>query len=250
MMDKSETRRGKPCWYLVPDVQYDAVNDTLILESFLFYLLNKYLADHSNYIELVQLYQSVSLQTQLGQMLDLLSQPQMKKDPQLLNNFTLANYKRIVCYKTAIYSFYLPIAGALILCNKNSPRTLSIARQISIELGEKFQIEDDYLDCYQKPEILGKIGTDIWDHKCSWLVVQALERVSADQRSILNSCYGRREREQEVKDLYKALNLTAVYEQQETSSYDTIIQLINANESILPKNLFLPILNRIHKRQK
>jgi farnesyl diphosphate synthase len=54
-----------------------------------------------------------------------------------------------------------------------------------IPLGKFFQVQDDFLDCYGDPATIGKIGTDIQDNKCSWLVVQALQRVNAEQRVIL-----------------------------------------------------------------
>ena len=41
-----------------------------------------------------------------------------------------------------------------------------------MKLGEYFQIQDHYWDCYGNSGIMGKIGRDIEDGKCLRLVVQ------------------------------------------------------------------------------
>jgi len=251
MMDGSLTRRGQPCWYLVPTVQHDAVNDTLILESFIYFLLKEYFGDSpALYVQLLQLYHTVSLETQVGQMLDLLSQPQGRKGPDVLAGFNEDLYKKIVKYKTACYTFYLPLASGMVLCGYNEEKDLEKARAICMELGEKFQIEDDYLDCYQDPEILGKIGTDIQDHKCSWLCVQALKRMNKTQRERFEANYGINEPEKiaNIKALYRELNLTDVYNAQEDESFRRIEAMIAATD--LPSDLFTPILKKIHNRQR
>ncbi|GCC42476.1 hypothetical protein chiPu_0026859, partial [Chiloscyllium punctatum] len=94
-------------------------------------------------------------------------------------------YKAIVKYKTAYYSFYLPVAAAMYMAGIDGDEQHTCAKSILLEMGEFFQIQDDYLDCYGDPGVTGKIGTDIEDNKCSWLVVQALQRVSPEQRHIL-----------------------------------------------------------------
>ena len=41
------------------------------------------------------------------------------------------------------------------------------------------------IDCFGDPKVTGKVGTDITNKKCTWLIVQALPRANSKQRAIL-----------------------------------------------------------------
>ncbi|GAB5355169.1 hypothetical protein AAMO2058_000183000 [Amorphochlora amoebiformis] len=252
VMDSSVTRRGKPCWYKVEGVGLDAVNDALILESFLFWLIEKYF-DGKQYVALMKLFHDVSLKTQMGQMLDTMSE-KAKGKKGIFETFNMKYYTRIIKYKTAFYSFYLPAASALIACGLTAPATLKACEEICVAMGIKFQIQDDYLDCYGKPEVIGKVGTDIFDHKCTWLLVMALQLMSKEQRQVLEANYGmgiaEKSAEKKVKEIYRSLNLTEVYEKQEKDSYSQCESLISKHKETLPSETFIRLLKKIHKRIK
>jgi farnesyl diphosphate synthase len=71
-------------------------------------------------------------------------------------------------------------------------------------------------------QVIGKIGTDIEDSKCSWLVVNALERASEEQRAVIKEHYGRHEKEHvaKIKEVYVQLELEALFKKYESDSYD------------------------------
>lgn len=118
---------------------------------------------------------------------------------------------RIVTYKTAFYTFYLPAAAALHLCGRTDEAGFKVAKDICVKLGQFFQIQDDYLDCYGDPKVIGKVGTDIEDNKCSWLIVQALEKATAEQRALIEANYGKKDHAhvEKIKQLYRDLGLEA-----------------------------------------
>lgn len=66
IIDGGRTRRGRTCWYLMPDVGMTAVNDACILESAMCVLLKKHFGGHKHYLRLIKLFFEVRLQTELG----------------------------------------------------------------------------------------------------------------------------------------------------------------------------------------
>jgi hypothetical protein len=127
------------------------------------------------------------------------------------------------------------------------------ALSILIPMGEYFQIQDDYLDCFGGAEKIGKIGTDILDNKCSWCINTALKKADARQRKILDvstfptctpavinsglTCsfltqenYGRKDPQCEarVKEVFNEIGLEALYFEYEQQAYEKLCGIIDS----------------------
>ena len=248
IMDKSITRRGQPCWYLQPHVGMVAINDGILLENFIFYVLKKHFSSLPCYVNLMELFHEVTLQTAHGQLLDTTTAPIGTVD---LSRYTMEAYDRIVLYKTAYYTFYLPIACGMRLSGIENPESYKLAENLCLQMGRYFQIQDDVLDCFGDPEIIGKIGTDIEDNKCSWLVVTALMKATSEQKSILEKHYGKSGGEDvgTVKKVYMELDLDGVFREYEAQSHTSLVSCIE-EQTLIPKEVFLPLLTKIYKRTK
>ncbi|KAJ3057169.1 Farnesyl pyrophosphate synthetase [Rhizophlyctis rosea] len=249
IMDSSITRRGNPCWYRQEGIGMKAINDAFICEMAIYRLIKKHFRTEPYYLDILELFHEVTFQTELGQLMDLITAPEDEVD---LAKFSIKKHAYIVEYKTAYYSFYLPVALAMRMGGVTSEKAYKQALDVLLPLGEYFQVQDDYLDCYGAPEVIGKIGTDIQDNKCGWLIVQAIDRASPAQRKILDECYGQKDsaKEAAVKKVYVELDLENVYRKYEEESHGRISALIEkVDESLLPREMFVTFMNRIYKRK-
>ncbi|KAL0145784.1 farnesyl pyrophosphate synthase [Mucor lusitanicus] len=211
IMDASITRRGQPCWYK---------SEGVVLQ------------EDDYYIELVELFHEVTFQTELGQLCDLITAPEDDVD---LSKFSIK--------KPPTTTFYLPVALAMHMVGIKNEEAFKQSHDILIPLGEYFQVQDDYLDCYGAPEVIGKIGTDIMDNKCSWLINQALALANPEQRKILDENYGQKNAESEAKSVYKA------YEEKSFNDLNALIEKLDESVGV-KKMIFTEFMDKIYKRTK
>ena len=251
IMDSSHTRRGAPCWYRLPNVGMIAINDAFMLESSIYILLKKYFRQHESYVDLLELFHEITMKTEVGQLCDLLTAPEDSVD---LSRFSYQKSRFIMVYKTAYYSFYLPVALALHYLRLATPDNLKQSHDILVQTGVYFQVQDDYLDVYGSPEQIGKIGTDIQDNKCGWAINEALPLCDARQRKVLEENYGQKDKDKEsrVKGVFEELQLQKrylEYEEDEVSKIREKIASVDESQG-LKKQVFESFLNKIYKRSK
>ena len=238
IMDSSVTRRGKPCWYRHPGVTTQcAINDGLIVLAWCSQLAFRFFAGKPFLLDVVKLLHKTDFQTTIGQLYDVTSMFDSKKlDPNVsqptttdYHEFTLEHYKRIVKFKTSFYTYFAPLAfGALITRHLPGVRPVDLAtvEKVALVMGEYFQVQDDVLDCFADPAVLGKIGTDIQDTKCSWLAVTFLTVADQAQIARFKANYGKHDETNvaAIKELYAATKLLDRFAEYESATVTAVEQ--------------------------
>lgn len=250
MMDGSLTRRGNPCWYRLDNVGLLATNDFLMVEMYVYKVLKRHFGQEEYFPWLQDLFLETTFQTECGQLLDSICANCT------LEELTTSRWELLVKYKTAFYSFYLPVALSMIVCGITDRKAYDTAREALLLMGVYFQAQDDYLDAYACPEELGKVGTDIQDKKCSWLFAHAYHEHSTEEaRALLDEHYGKckvgSDEEQMIKDLYTKLGLPELFTQYEQDTEKQVESFRSKVDAVgLPWSIFERFFNLIHKRRK
>ncbi|AJR03109.1 polyprenyl synthetase family protein [Siansivirga zeaxanthinifaciens] len=127
--------------------------------------------EQTTFQALAKLFSKTALEVCEGQQYDV--------DFETRNNVTIAEYLKMIEYKTAVLVGAAMQMGAIVANASQQDQQAIYA--FGRDLGIAFQLQDDYLDAFGDPKTFGKqVGGDIIENKKSYLYLKALEFSSED----------------------------------------------------------------------
>lgn len=173
IMDRSERRRGSPTVH----VKYNenvAILSGDVMSILASRLMNQAPAVVLNVVH--EVFTHTAMQVCEGQQMDM--------NFEELSSVSEEEYLTMIKLKTAVLIAASLKIGAIL--GGSSQRDSEDLYKFGKNLGIAFQLQDDLLDTYGDPGVMGKNrGTDIVDNKKTFLVIQALEAASAAQKEEL-----------------------------------------------------------------
>ncbi len=142
--------------------------------------------------KLITLFSKTALEVCEGQQLDV--------DFETRNDVTIAEYLKMITFKTSVLVAAAMKMGAII-AKVNDVEAKSIYN-FGLNLGIAFQLQDDYLDTFGDAEIFGKqIGGDIAENKKTFLYLEALEVCSTADKEKLLDLYKSTDNEYKIREV-------------------------------------------------
>jgi geranylgeranyl diphosphate synthase, type II len=177
IMDHANTRRGQSTVHKKYDVNAAILSgDAMLIKAY--ELITNY--PDSQGIALVRVFNKMAIELCEGQRLDM--------DFETKSDVTIAEYLRMVEYKTAVLLAYALQQGA-ILANAPSSDGYHLF-EFGKNLGISFQIQDDILDTFGEGAKVGKkIGGDIIQNKKTYLYLKTLEIGGGSELNVLSKFY-------------------------------------------------------------
>ena len=223
IMDRSERRRGKPTVH----VKYN--ENVAILSGDVMSILASRLMNQAPGVVLSvvhEVFTHTAMQVCEGQQMDM--------NFEELLSVSEKEYLTMIELKTAVLIAASLKIGAIL--GGSSQRDADDLYEFGRNLGIAFQLQDDLLDTYGDPLVMGKNrGTDIVDNKKTFLVIQALEAASASQKEELIGWlkeidFDPKEKIGAVTTIFDALNVKEVTEKRFRDYYQqALTNLENLN---------------------
>jgi geranylgeranyl diphosphate synthase type II len=213
IMDRSELRRGQPTVH----IKYN--ENVALLSGDVMSILASRLMNQSPGVVLHtvhDIFTRTAMQVCEGQQMDMNFEERLE--------VTEEEYLKMIELKTAVLIAASLKIGAIL--GGASSKDADDLYAFGLNLGIAFQLQDDLLDTFGDPELMGKkVGTDILDNKKTFLVIEAFERAGSGQREALTDWFTRKDFEpaekiKEVKAIFNDLDIEASTEERIKSYYN------------------------------
>jgi geranylgeranyl diphosphate synthase, type II len=240
--DNSPLRRGKPTVHVKWNLNVALLSgDALLIKAY--QELNKTPAKYLPSI--FTLFNYAALKVCEGQQFDM--------NYETNNKVTIPNYLDMISMKTAaLFSASMAMGAILAGASNTEAKKMKMAGE---SLGMLFQLKDDVLDVFGKPNKTGKqMGGDIIQDKKTFLLLKALELAKGKTKNELNISIGNKkisssEKVERVKKIYEQLGVEEYANKQMQVYYTTLkksLASINAPE----KDILLELAGALLQREK
>ncbi|XP_077557377.1 farnesyl pyrophosphate synthase-like [Haemaphysalis longicornis] len=235
MVDQSPIRRGRPALHTRPDISWRAIFDAVLFEKAACFVLKQRLGSHRILRPLLELFDECNFRCMLGEMFDVLttaktSAGQQRRQP------SFDRYWAAGIFKSSAFGLELPIRAGMYAAGVEDKSLHHQAKEACVALGQIYMARNDYNDCFSCPTLTGKVGTDIVEHKHTWLLITALKLASPEQVEHIQAHIGRGSPggpdEAAVKAVYKELNIQEhfmAYEEQSIRELDVLLDRMPRN---------------------
>lgn len=177
IMDAAPLRRGQ----LTVHEKWDA-NTAILSGDVMMILAIQFLEKYEGvtYKRLTTLFNRTAIEVCEGQQYDM--------DFEKREEVSVEEYVEMIRLKTSVLVAAALKMGAIIA--ESSEEDAQKMYDFGLNLGIAFQLQDDYLDVYGDAATFGKqVGGDIIENKKTYLYIQALKNVNAEERKVLLDLY-------------------------------------------------------------
>jgi geranylgeranyl diphosphate synthase, type II len=207
IMDKAEKRRGQPTVHIkFTDNAAILSGDAMAFLAYRFLLQSQ----TDNIHLLSSLFTETALEVCEGQQFDM--------DFEKRTDVTTSEYIEMIRLKTAVLLGCALKAGAII--GEAPEKIADNVYQIGVNLGIAFQLQDDLLDTFGDEAEFGKnIGGDIVSNKKTFLLIEALENATGNQKTELNDWISKKEfdRKEKIEAVINIFNNLSIRDKTETA---------------------------------
>lgn len=197
IMDDATLRRGKECVH----IKYNT-NTAILSGDMMLIKAYEYLQHYEplTFAQAFTIFNKMAIEVCEGQAMDM--------DFEVRNNVTIPEYLQMITYKTSVLIAASLQLGALVAgASKEDQEHIY---EFGKNIGIAFQIQDDYLDTFGTPDLVGKkVGGDIIQNKKTYLYLKSIELSSEENKSRLAELYSSTPEDEdakveEVKKIFKS----------------------------------------------